>query len=330
MSRKIILQPDEQAKEFTYGIEIETTVPKAKRMSIGTYAGPKQIRGCPAGWVGKTDSSILPAYNYKGVEITSPVLQGLDGMQQIAKVTDKLQTMGAVSNNSCGFHVHVGLPKKCYGNGYRDEVETKKFLINLVSWTGKHELGLYASTGNITRVGNIYCNSVQERYKLETIREEPPSYLEDTFHTHEERYNVLNIINLFNSYRPDTVEFRVFPGTINLVDIQGYIQVALGLVRKALGSGCKNYDKKPSTWGEKYKYTPGELAIDQLLYSLWWHNNDSNHPVCYGWVIETEKRREIISRLFQLAKTFDEQVTNNYLFDRQQEVLKKWYKLGVE
>ena len=329
MSRKIILQPDEQAKEFTYGIEIETTVPKAKRMGIGTYSEPKQVRGCPTGWVSKTDSSIHPDYNYKGAEIISPVLQGIDGMEQIKKVTDKLQALGAVPNDSCGFHVHVGLPKQCYGNGYRDEIETKKFLANLISWTGKHELALYASTGNIGRVGNTYCSSVQERYDLEVIREQPPSYLNDTFSPHAERYNVINIHNVFDNYRPDTIEFRVFPGTINFTDMQGYVQITLGLVRKALGVGCKNYDKKPSTWGEKYGYTPGKFAVDQLLYSLWWQYNDSKHSVMYGWITELEESKAILYRLFQSATMFDEQVIDNcpYHGRRQKEVLKKWYKL---
>lgn len=324
MSRKIALQQDEVAKEFTYGIEIETTVPKAKRMSIGTCSQPKQVRGCPTGWMSKTDSSIHPSNSYKGVEVISPVLQGLDGIKQIEQTTNKLQALGAVANDSCGFHVHVGLPKQFYIDGCQKENETQEYLANLIAWAGKHELALYASTGTITRVGNSYCGSIQMRYNLSDIR--TPNNLRETFNRHRERCNVLNIINIFDNYRPDTIEFRVFPGTIDFVSIQGYIQIALGLVRKALGGKCKSYEKRTSTWGETCGYTPGKFALDQLLYSLWWQYNDSNHPIMYGWITEVDKRKEILSQLFKLAVTFDQQIKNRPCWGNQREILKKWYK----
>lgn len=47
------------ATEFTYGVEIECTLPEAHSMQIGAYySAGCQVRGLPRGWVAKSDSTI--------------------------------------------------------------------------------------------------------------------------------------------------------------------------------------------------------------------------------------------------------------------------------
>ena len=288
-------------------------------MSIGTYRQPEQVRGCPEGWMSKTDSSILPSISYKGVEIVSPVLQGLDGIKQIEQTTNKLQALGAVSNASCGFHVHVGLPQKCYQNGVRNKEATRQFVRNLVSWTGRYELALYASTGNITRVGNIFCKSVQEKYALDQLWDKNGvMYLENNFREHNERYNVLNVINLFDSYRPDTIEFRVFAGTVELIKMIANIQIALGMVRKAQSNGFRTFNKKSN---ENRKTGVGRTQVDIMMETFHW--NTTTPVIGLGWISPTEYHDNVVNHLRQSADDFDKQVYNH---PGGSEILRKWYK----
>ena len=62
------------AQHFTFGVEIETTVPRANNLEIGSYSGSGiQVPYLPAGWVAKSDGSINAPSGHEGCEIVSPM-----------------------------------------------------------------------------------------------------------------------------------------------------------------------------------------------------------------------------------------------------------------
>src|SRR4051794_5582390 len=100
--------PTMNANDLTFGVEFEVTVPVSAMVAVGGYHRGLPVQGLPAGWNAQADASIQAGNGFRGVEIVSPVLKGIDGMRQIQAVCDWLRLIGARVNRSTGFHVHVG------------------------------------------------------------------------------------------------------------------------------------------------------------------------------------------------------------------------------
>ena len=91
-----------------FGIEIEckdVTMEQA-RDAIVASGIPCRIESyghsTPTSWKIVTDSSV-----YNGFEVVSPKLSGNDGLEQVKKVAQALNQIGARVARDCGFHVHV-------------------------------------------------------------------------------------------------------------------------------------------------------------------------------------------------------------------------------
>ena len=87
------------------------------------------------------------------------------------------------------------------------------------------EKGLYAITGTKNRERGRYCGGVR---KYGNEKDAKPNL-------DRNRYHALNLTNLAHGTK-DTVEFRVFSGSLNPVKVIGWIQVCLGLVERALSA----------------------------------------------------------------------------------------------
>ena len=101
---------------FTFGAEFEVIVPSqfdrrsaarelSRRAGLPVYF---EMGGCPSGsWKVVSDMSVRGS-NGNGLEFVSPILSGVDGLEQVRKIADALLAMGCTVNQTCGFHVHVG------------------------------------------------------------------------------------------------------------------------------------------------------------------------------------------------------------------------------
>jgi hypothetical protein len=269
------------AAEMTFGIEIECLIPRANAPACGGYHRGIQIPNLPQGWNAQQDSSIRSArYGMVGVEVVSPVLKGLDGLQQIKMVLDWLQSIGATVNRSTGLHIHVGFDR---GN----EQLTKK----LVTVVANFEKAIYASTGTKSRETGCYCRSVQNSadHRNGAI-------------SRVSRYHVLNV----QTNRP-TVEFRAFAGTLSYVKIVAHIRTCLGLVEKTLAT------KKTPKWVAKQpvESSPikrggdGLTALNRLFYWLGW--TKGREAATYGLVGEERvpSIKACKSALVRLARKYD-------------------------
>lgn len=243
-----------EATALTFGCEFECFVPVTTNIEIGGYHRGRQIPGLPEGWNAQSDGSIMATPGYMGVEIVSPILNGLDGLKQVALVCQWLKRVGAKVNNSTGFHVHVG---------WVGEEQNLNCLGHLVA---NHEKGLYASTGTHSRENGTYAGSIKRDGNARR------RFAGNT-NEHVGRMRSLNITNLTGGTKR-TVEFRLFAGTTNAAKAIGHIRMCLGLVHK-----CMELKRKPK-WDSSTSGRPdftcykrgglGTTELNRLFHGLGW------------------------------------------------------------
>jgi hypothetical protein len=283
----------EVAHELTFGVEIETIVPYNANpdLRIGEYHDGRQVPYLPAGWTASRDSSLHARYPNVGCEIVSPVLKGVEGIKDLIKVIGILKSKGHKINKTCGVHVHVGFEKK-------SAAELAK-LITIASYL---ERGLYAITGTKARERCDYCNGVKEH-------KNPKEYDRYANVSGSARYKLLNITNLKQDHRPDTVEFRCFSGSLEAKKIVGWVQVCLGIVEKALTcKRCPSWNGKNLT-GVWKREKEGATECERLLAYLCWGNYGKYpaHQRSYGWISNDISQKAIKDTFRKLAEKYDSQ-----------------------
>ena len=93
------------ANEIAFGIEFETTLPSTDNTPIGPYHSGYQVPWLPTGWKAERDGSIRPENtSRKGCEFVSPILKGVEGVQQIENAIDQINARGGRVSSSCGLH----------------------------------------------------------------------------------------------------------------------------------------------------------------------------------------------------------------------------------
>jgi len=282
------------ASDMTFGVEIETVAPQSAiendGLRIGAYHHGIQVPYLPEGWRAERDGSIDASRIPGGhaCEIVSPVLRGPEGLAQVAEVCRTLEAKGHRVNVSTGVHVHVGVP--C---GW--SAETLARLITIVSYIEK---GLYAITGTKSRERGTYCGGVR---KYGNDKDAKPVL-------DRNRYHALNLTNLANG-RSQTVEFRVFSGSVSATKVVGWIQVCLGLVERAINAKrSPTWTPKPLKGGWK-KAGEGASEAERLMgYLAWGAGYARIHGgTQYGWVSDVIPQDQIKSEFRRLAAKYDAQ-----------------------
>ncbi|GAB6184592.1 amidoligase family protein [Thermopirellula anaerolimosa] len=278
------------ATELTFGIEIETIAPDSAVQNDGLRIGPYrhgiQVPYLPAGWKAEADGSIDNGHGGHKCEIVSPVLRGEEGIRQVIEVLEILEAKGHRVNASCGVHIHVG---------WRRDWPSEA-LARLVTIVAYLEKGLYAITGTKSRERGRYCGGVRKYGSDKTAK---PALDRD-------RYHALNLTNLARGTK-DTVEFRVFSGSLNPTKVVGWIQVSLGLVERALAA------KRMPTWAPKApmggwkKSGPGQSETERLLgYLAWGRGYARIHGgKQYGWISDAIPQDEVKAEFRRLARKYD-------------------------
>lgn len=119
----------------------------------------------------------------------------------------------------------------------------------------------------------------------------------------------MNLTNLAHGTK-DTVEFRVFSGSLAAVKVVGWVQVCLGLVERALAAKrMPSFSPKPPSGGWK-KAGEGQSEAERLIGYLAWapgyarlHGGRS-----YGWLGTAFDQDAIKAEFRRLAKKYDAQV----------------------
>lgn len=317
------LMPEHYSDDWTFGVELELIAP----LSYSSNTPVRNNHGWGLGidenlwtdWRRKTDCSIETRRSRAfAVEIVSPKLRGLDGLEEMSNVIKYLWKGGCSTNASCGFHVHVGVDS-AFGDYGNEPTKVAEWLSRLLALATYYEAGLLASTGAESRLDNAYCCSVRGmwRYDLDSLigkkfyngprgpynKSRHLTYLGNG----KSRYAILNTLNATCGH-PDkyTVEFRVWPGTLSTTKAEAYVQLALGLCQKAL---CEA--RSAINWRERYVpesrfYSPEKTwksELEKLVSALGWRKCGNQYGLLRP--VECAKAR-YIPELMRLANKLDE------------------------
>ena len=338
METKWTLVEDARAREFTFGVEIETTVPRGSGVRCGDYNSPIEMderdycdtHGDPvwaptfAGkhWTVEYDGTINYREGHIAAEFASPVLKGEEGLEAVLEMVAFLKRIGARVNSGCGFHVHVGI-ESILGES-PDFDTTISFVERVTAMTSDYTTALYASTG-VDRESTGWCRrlSPYEKDAIKGIskirgrkreRDDNKSY---RFREgSSERYRALNLGRVFGWNRnvngSSTVEFRAFAGTLNPTKILGHIASSLGLCSRAKHSRSARWDSRVEIGkrgGAGYKAVKGLLERFNWGVGCKWMgaDNATKTMIAFGLFGAAFTKREAVKKkMLAMAKKFDE------------------------
>jgi len=280
------------AKDWNFGVEVETVAPDSAVQNDGLRIGPYrhgiQVPYLPQGWTAEADGSIDNSRGGHKCEIVSPILRGEEGLKQVAEVLHILEAKGHRVNQSTSVHVHCA-----WNRSWPSEALAR--LVTIVAYVEK---GLYAITGTKSRERGRYCGGVR---KYGNEKDAKPNLDRD-------RYHALNLTNLARGTK-DTVEFRTWSGSLSPTKVTGWVMVCLGLVERALsGKRMPTWEPKPLSGGWK-KAGPGQSEAERLMGYLAWGKGYAriHGGKQYGWISDMIPQDEIKAEFRRLAKKYDEQ-----------------------
>lgn len=154
-------------------------------------------------WKVVTDGSLDGTNTF---ELVSPILEGLQGIEELQKVCEVLEAARVKINKSCGLHIHFDAS----GFGLQ---QVKNMLFNYASF--ENEIDSFMPNSRRAN-NNTYCKSVIG-YEARVERASNMQQLAGVFSS---RYFKVNL----QSYsRHNTIEFRQHSGTVEFKKISNWI-----------------------------------------------------------------------------------------------------------
>ena len=229
----VVALPFEFAFNRSFGIELETygatrqSLINAFREQGLTLVDESYNHTTRTHWKVVSDSSINGG---NGNEIVSPVLFGLDGINQIKKATIALNKTGAKVNNSCGFHVHFGITDLTIDN-------IKNLAKTHIAIEDKFDSIVPDSR---RKNNNSYCKSLTSIATNKTLainKINDATSISNFISIFTSRYVKMN----FQSYtRQGTVEFRQHSGTTTFSKIKNWILICARMIEYTKANGFTN------------------------------------------------------------------------------------------
>ena len=217
-----------------FGIEIEAyNVPMAK---VAAELNAVGILCAVEGYNHQTRNhwKIVSDCSINGVqafELVSPILQGENGLMQVAIVGDTLERIGAKVNTSCGLHVHV---------------DGRDLTVNSLSRICKMWLKYESCFDSIvpkSRRNNRFAAGIRSKFasleagfaKLATATsiQGLTRIMNSDGYSGSSRYHKLNLESMV---RHGTVEFRQHSGTVNGLKMVNWVKLVGGFVETAVNA----------------------------------------------------------------------------------------------
>lgn len=220
-------------QEQQFGIEIEaygvpkaTVIEKLIEAGIDCYdAGYTHVR-VPR-WKIVSDASIQPEVEFANTqfELVSPPLKGNQGLEEVQKVCQVLNTLGVKVNKSCGFHVH-------HAARHMSTVQLKNLFRLWYRFEPVTEMLVSPSRRNA-----FFCKRTSSWLGQSPRRTlERANRVEDLISTYADRYCSLNRAAY---WRHGTIEFRSHQGTTDFEKISAWIILTQSFMIKAMQEGPK-------------------------------------------------------------------------------------------
>lgn len=229
----VVALPFEFSFNRSFGIELETygatrsALINAFRAQGLTLVDESYNHTTRTYWKVVSDSSISGG---NGNEIVSPVLFGLDGIEQIKKASIALNKAGAKINNSCGFHVHFGITDLTIDN---------------IKHLAKTHIAIEDKFDSIVpdsrrKNNNTYCKSITSIATNKTLainKINNSTSISNFISLFTSRYVKMN----FQAYtRQGTVEFRQHSGTTTFSKIKNWILICARMIEYTKANGFTN------------------------------------------------------------------------------------------
>ncbi len=218
----------------TFGIELEVYGTSRERIltemrRIGIQVESESYNHNTRGyWKIVSDASISGA---EGNEIVSPVLRGMDGMEQVKKVCLALNRAGAKVNTSCGFHVHFGANDLSIANFkalFQSYIELETEMDEIMPESRRKNNNTYCKS--LLSIANSKAAAIAKIKASQTINQMALAFAGS-------RYFKLNI----QSYqRHGTIEFRQHSGTTQFSKVKNWILICARMIEFSRQNGATN------------------------------------------------------------------------------------------
>lgn len=228
----------------------------------------------------KEGSHKVSASSEYRTEMVSPICRYED-IVPIQEIIRKLKAAGAITNTSCGIHVHI--------DASPFDARTLRNITNIMA---SKETLIYKALGVSVARQNQWCQPVEQRF-LDQLNARRPKTMQDVEriwydgesrsyeHYDNSRYHCLNLHSVFQK---GTVEFRLFNGTLHAGKIKAYIQFCLAIGAQALNQTCASR-RKTQTTNEKYTFRTWllRLGLNGDEFATARQHLLANLPGCIAW-----------------------------------------------
>ena len=248
---------DTKAASVLFGVELETTIPAASGVTVGSYhhgtpvTGGLDSRGATLAaprfnrlaWRAERDGSIRYNTGQQPCEFVSPILHGEDGVAALCDFVGWMGEIGATVNDSCGCHVTVSVDSVIGTGDHAKRGEFARKLAHIAQW---HARAIYGQTGTgrhvPPRCGPHYSHpfAADVAHLVKTMQSNPNPSAKMSAASACGR----GMVNFRKLFSHGLVEFRAFAGTTNLAKVQHHVATAIGLCRRASEVECLGAFKK--------------------------------------------------------------------------------------
>lgn len=292
--------------DLTFGVEIECLFPKIIARSLGISVNSSNWRNLKSmdhiadldgdslkDWEAGYDSTISEKQGYMGIEFSSKILQGEQGLKSVVKFFKWLDFKGAEVNASCGLHIHVGLQSMCNGQSVDEIIET---ILRTMKFANSIKTTMFAQSGSAKRYLNTnyamprVCKSLAIE-EAENNRVPIFSCSKYTFiNTHRSRENGVQS-------NKATIEFRAFAGTTQYNKVLMHLLTAFICVHAGMTNQRQSWDGKFKTADQ------GDVAFNTFVKNLSSKKNKF-HAVLKQFPTFVENKRAMFSIGRKMASKF--------------------------
>lgn len=234
----------------TFGVELEFVEGNADAIArelyeLGIVGHSRRVsyhaRSIPGKWKLEYDGSVCNGS--KGGELVSPVLTDTpETWRTIEKICEVAKRHGAKINQKCGGHIHIGMePLDTARQRWRRFFKTIAGFEDVLYRISGGNLGRIRS--GYTRYASPFSSQAQRtavsRFRLDS-REDIDNLARRA--SNRDRYLGINLTNIYESDKPNTIEFRYFNGSLDPGQIQANVKVANGIIMAAQKARTQDSD----------------------------------------------------------------------------------------
>jgi len=156
-----------------------------------------------------------------GLEMVSPILQGAQGLEDLAKAVKALLDAGAKVDRSCGVHVHIGADGMTGADIMR--------IIELYTQNNTHIDTVLAQSRHNASFAQKWSNATIANARSVLVNARSVNDIQSAVRNFGRYYTV----NVTSYARQGTLEFRQHQGTVNPEKVVSWVNLLLAMMEKA-------------------------------------------------------------------------------------------------